>query len=208
MLDRTIEFLKYFNFEIMPTLYIISGCNGAGKTTASYTILPEILNCKEFVNADAIAAGLSPFQPEKVAFEAGRLMLLRIEHLISLNINFAVETTLSTKSYVQTIKKCKEQGYEIVLIYFWLRSTDLAIVRIKERVERGGHHIPDEIVKRRYKRGLENLCKLFIPLSDYWLVVDNSKDTPDLIAEGHEDIDKNVLNEAVWETIKSYSNEK
>jgi predicted ABC-type ATPase len=192
----------------MPTLYIISGCNGAGKTTASYTILPEILDCKEYVNADAIAAGLSPFQPEKVAFEAGRLMLERIDYLISQQIDFAIETTLSTKSYVQTIHKCKDLGYEIVLIYFWLRSTDLAIERIKERVERGGHHIPEDVVKRRYKRGSENLHNLFIPLCDYWLVVDNSENTPVQIAEGHESIDINVFNEETWKIIKSYSDEK
>ena len=192
----------------MPTLYIISGCNGAGKTTASYTILPEILDCKEFVNADAIAAGLSPFQPEKVAFEAGRLMLERIEHLISLRTNFAIETTLSTKSYAQTIKKCKALGYEVVLIYFWLKSVDLAIVRIRERVERGGHHIPDDVVKRRYKRGLENLFNIFAPICDYWYVVDNSENEPFLVAEGNENTDETVYNEGIWNTIKSYSNEK
>ncbi len=193
----------------MPTLYIISGCNGAGKTTASYTILPEILDCREYVNADAIAAGLSPFQPETVAFEAGRLMLDRIEYLIRQGVDFAIETTLSTKSYVQTINKCRDLGYEIVLIYFWLPSTDLAIERIKERVERGGHHIPDDVVRRRYKRGLENLHQLFIPLCDYWMVVDNSGNTPVQIAEGHENIDIDVFNEEIWNIIKaSYSYEK
>jgi predicted ABC-type ATPase len=192
----------------MPTLYIISGCNGAGKTTASYTILPEMLNCKEFVNADAIAAGLSPFQPEKVAFEAGRLMLERIEHLISIKSDFAIETTLSTRSYAQTVKKCKENGYDVVLIYFWLNSTDLAIERIKGRVKKGGHYIPDDVVKRRYKRGLANLNNLFIKICDYWMVVDNSGNSPVLIAEGHLSIDKSVYNDELWEIIKSYANDK
>jgi predicted ABC-type ATPase len=192
----------------MPTLYIISGCNGAGKTTASYTILPEMLNCKEFVNADAIAAGLSPFQPEKVAFEAGRLMLERIEHLISIKSDFAIETTLSTRSYAQTVKKCKENGYDVVLIYFWLNSTDLAIERIKGRVKKGGHYIPDDVVKRRYKRGLANLNNLFIKICDYWMVVDNSGNSPVLIAEGHLSIDKSVYNDELWEIIKCYANDK
>jgi predicted ABC-type ATPase len=192
----------------MPTLYIISGCNGAGKTTASYTILPEMLNCKEFVNADAIAAGLSPFQPEKVAFEAGRLMLKRIEYLISIKSDFAIETTLSTKSYAQTIKKCKESGYDTVLIYFWLNSTELAIKRVTERVKKGGHFIPGEVVIRRYKRGLENLNNIFISLSDYWFVVNNSDNSPVLIAEGHLNIDNYVYNSEIWEVIKSYTHDK
>ena len=131
----------------MPTLYIIAGCNGAGKTTASYTVLPAILNCKEFVNADSIALGISPFQPEKVVFEAGRLMLQRIHQLIDDDITFAFETTLSARSYIDTIKKCRAKGYHITLLYFWLNSPDLAIERIKIRVSRGGHNIPGNIVK-------------------------------------------------------------
>ena len=104
----------------MPNLYIISGCNGAGKTTASFTILPEMLDCKEFVNADEIARGLSPFQPENVSFQAGRIMIERIEELIALEVDFGFETTLTTLSYVNTIKLAKEKGYTVTLIYFWL----------------------------------------------------------------------------------------
>ena len=103
-------------------LYIIAGCNGAGKTTASFTILPEILDCKEFVNAYEIAKGLSPFQPEKVAFESGRIMLNRIDELFSQNENFAFETTLATKTYIQKILKAKEQGYNTTLLFFWLKN--------------------------------------------------------------------------------------
>lgn len=187
----------------MPTLYIVSGCNGAGKTTASYTVLPEMLHCKEFVNADSIALGLSPFQPEKAAFEAGRIMLQRINHLIKNKNDFAFETTLSTKSYEQKIKECKKNRYEIILIFFWLSSPELAIERIKERVKKGGHHIPDEVVRRRYKRGLLNLTKKFIPLSDYWLIIDNTQTTPALIAEGNKNIDNFVYNDTIWKQIKS-----
>jgi len=123
-------------------LYIVAGCNGAGKTTASYTILPEILECKEFVNADEIAKGLSPFQPESVALEAGRIMIKRINELIEKNKDFAFETTLSTKSYKNKIIKAKEQGYTITLLFFWLNNIDLAKERVKIRVKEGGHDIP------------------------------------------------------------------
>lgn len=187
----------------MPTIYIIAGCNGAGKTTASYAILPKMLNCREFVNADSIAVGISPFQSEKVAFEAGRVMLKRINQLIQKKVNFAFETTLTTKSYVQKIIKCKKIGYEIILVYFWLNSSELAIKRIKERVKKGGHNIPDNIVRRRYKGGLQNLFKKFIQLSDYWFIIDNSKTTPALIAEGNKIYEKFVYNNEIWTKIKS-----
>ena len=122
-------------------LYIIAGCNGAGKTTASFTILPEIINCDEFINADEIARGLSPFQPEKVAFEAGRIMLNRINTLLESHKTFAFETTLATKSYKNYIMKAKKQGYKISLIFFWLNSVELAKTRVKNRVKEGGHDI-------------------------------------------------------------------
>lgn len=106
----------------MPELFIIAGPNGAGKTTASFTIFPQIFNCREFVNADEIARGLSPYNPESVAFEAGRIMLQRMEQLIQTKQTFAFETTLSTLSYVSLIKRCKEKGYKIILIFLWLSS--------------------------------------------------------------------------------------
>jgi len=106
----------------MANLYIISGCNGAGKTTASYSILPDMLNCKEFVNADEIAKGLSPFQPDRVAIESGRIMLSRIKELLNHNVDFAFETTLATKSYVQLIREAQSKGYFVTLVYFWLSS--------------------------------------------------------------------------------------
>ena len=118
----------------MSKLYIIAGCNGAGKTTASYTVLPEILDCREFVNADEIAKGLSPFNPSSVAIEAGRLMLKRIGELLSAGVSFSVETTLSTRSYINLIHQAQSQGYSVSLIYFWLNSPELAIERVKQRV--------------------------------------------------------------------------
>lgn len=130
-------------------LYIIAGCNGAGKTTASFTILPEILDCKEFVNADEIAKRLSPFQPEKVSFEAGRIMLARINELLSVNENFAFETTLATRSYKNKIIKAKEKGYRVTLLFFWLQNIELAKERVKTRVSEGGHNIEPDIIARR-----------------------------------------------------------
>ncbi|SFW56284.1 zeta toxin family protein [Chitinophaga sancti] len=146
----------------MPNLYIIGGCNGAGKTTVSYTVLPEILECKEFVNADSIAAGLSPFNPESVALEAGRLMLQRIELLMSEGVDFALETTLSTKSYVSLVKKAANANYKTTLLYFWLSSPEFAMQRVKDRVTRGGHNIPPDVIERWYYRGISNLIKLYI----------------------------------------------
>ncbi len=146
-------------------LYIIAGCNGVGKTTASFTILPEILDCKEFVNADEIAKGLSPFQPEKVSFEAGRIMLNRINDLLYENRNFAFETTLSTRSYKSKILLAKEKGYRVTLLFFWLQNIDLAKERVKTRVIEGGHNIELEVIERRYTRGIKNLISIFQSLT-------------------------------------------
>ena len=149
---------------MMKNLYIVSGCNGAGKTTASYTVLPEILECREFVNADEIARGLSPFNAEGVAIEAGRLMLQRIEELLKEDVTFAIETTLATRSYVNLVKRAQRQGYRVNLLYFWLSSPELAMRRVAERVSKGGHDIPEEIIRRRYTAGINNLFKFDIEL--------------------------------------------
>ena len=157
----------------MSKLYIIAGCNGAGKTTASYTVLPEILECREFVNADEIAKGLSPFNPSSVAIEAGRLMLKRIGELLSAGVSFSVETTLSTRSYINLIQQAQNQGYSVSLIYFWLNSPELAIERVKQRVANGGHDVPAPIIRRRYRSGLENFFRIYMPCVDYWMLADN-----------------------------------
>lgn len=188
----------------MPNLYIIAGCNGAGKTTASYTVLPEMLNCKEFVNADSIAAGLSPFNPESVSFEAGRIMLERIYTLLNEGADFALETTLSTRSYVSVIAKAKSQGYNVSLVFFWLNSPELAIQRVAERVKNGGHNIPIEVIRRRYKRGISNLFQLFMPVCDYWLLIDNSDNDMIIVADGELHVTKEIKNNELWEIINQY----
>jgi predicted ABC-type ATPase len=190
----------------MPNLYIIAGCNGAGKTTASFTVLPEILKCKEFVNADSIAAGLSPFNPESVALEAGRLMLQRINTLLEENVDFAFETTLSTRSYATFIKKARAAGYTVTLLYFWLNSPEFAMSRVAERVERGGHNIPEDIIKRRYYRGIYNLLKLYIPICNIWTVLNNMSAVPEEIASGYADVETIIINPDIWGEILHQGN--
>ncbi len=185
----------------MPNLYIIAGCNGAGKTTASYTVLPEILHCKEFVNADEIAKGLSPFQPDKVSIQAGRIMLQRIAELINQKEDFAFETTLTTLSYQNTIQSAREKGYTVTLIFFWLNDVNLAIARVKARVAEGGHNIPEDIIKRRYKKDLSNLVDIFIELCHHWAVINNSDKEHTLIAEGFFNGETIIHDEKNWSII-------
>ena len=185
----------------MANLYIIAGCNGAGKTTASYTVLPDILNCKEFVNADEIARGLSPFQPEKVAIEAGRIMLARIRDLMNHNIDFAFETTLATKSYAKFIPEAQTKGYFVTLVYIWLSSPELAVKRVKRRVSKGGHNIPEDVIYRRYKAGIINLSKIYIPICDYWLIINNSKPPMYIVAEGFKNETIEIKNQLIYNKI-------
>jgi predicted ABC-type ATPase len=188
-------------------LYIIAGCNGAGKTTASFTILPEILNCKEFVNADEIAKGLSPFQPDKVSIEAGRIMLERINDLLDSHVNFAFETTLATKSYKSKISLAHEKGYNVTLLFFWLRNVDLAIERVKTRVQEGGHYIETEVIKRRYVNGIRNLFEIYLPIADDVMIFDNSEGKHDLIAEKTMNSEIDILNVIKFNQLKKYYHE-
>jgi predicted ABC-type ATPase len=187
-------------------LYIIAGCNGAGKTTASFTILPEILDCKEFVNADEIARGLSPFQPEKVAFESGRIMLKRINELLESNQNFAFETTLATKSYKSKVKEAQRKKYKVTLLFFWLQNVDLAIERVKTRVKEGGHNIDTAVIKRRYSRGIQNLFNIYIPIVDEVYIFDNSYENQELIAEKSIGLDLKILKKDKFDKLKNYGN--
>ncbi|MET4143142.1 zeta toxin family protein [Pedobacter sp. UYP1] len=184
----------------MANLYIIAGCNGAGKTTASNTILPEILNCMEFVNADNIACGLSPFNPESVAFESGRIMLRRIRELMIARVDFGFETTLSSRSYVSLIKQAKLLDYKVSLLYFWLSSPNLTVERVAKRVSNGGHHIPANVIERRYYRGIDNLYNLYMPVCDEWTIVNNMDLVPEVIAK-YDSFGKTVFNRELWNTI-------
>jgi len=186
----------------MKRLYIIGGPNGAGKTTASFTVLPEILNCSEFVNADEIARGISPFNPEKVSIKAGRIMLSRINELLDKDETFAFETTLSSKYFVRFIKEAKEKGYEVVLLFLMLNNVNLAIKRVKIRVKEGGHNIPIEVIKRRYKNGMKNFFNSYINSVDKWFLVDNSGETFQFIAEGT--LNGTIIkNDDIWTSLKT-----
>ena len=173
-------------------LYIISGCNGAGKTTASYTVLPEILLCKEFVNADEIAKGLSPFNPESMAIEAGRLMLKRIDELLATRTSFSIETTLATRSYTRLITRAQSAGYKVSLIYFWLNSPELAVNRVLQRVNEG------------YQAGINNLFRIYAPRVDYWLLADNSVSPRVIVAEGCQQGEDRIYELELFNRIKSY----
>ena len=189
----------------MPNLYIIAGCNGAGKTTASFTILPEMLNCKEFVNADSIAAGLSPFNPESIAIEAGRIMLLRIDELMKAGADFAFETTLATRSYVSLVKSAQRVGYKVTLLFIWLDSPETAIQRVADRVAEGGHNIPGNVIERRYHRGIFNLINLYIPICDRWILVNNKDVVPELVAKGAHSEENMIINHYIWGIINTQS---
>ncbi len=185
-------------------LYIISGPNGAGKTTASYSVLPKILQCKEFVNADEIARGLSPFNPESVAVEAGRLMLNRIRDLLSRNESFSIETTLATRSYFRLVENAHRQGYEVTLLFFWLKSPEQAMERVAERVSKGGHNIPKDIIVRRYYEGIDNLFKIYMPIVDTWVLVNNSETPRSIIASGGKGLSPQIINNELFKNLEEY----
>jgi len=186
-------------------LYIVAGCNGAGKTTASFSLLPEILDCEVFINADEIARELNPEHVERVAFEAGRMMLEQINERIRNGETFAFETTLAARSYKETILLAQAIGYHVTLIYFWLSSPEMAITRVKKRVEEGGHHIETEVIRRRYTRGLQNLFSIYLPLANETLIFEST--TVDVLqiayATGENLIE--VFNFEKWEKLKEQS---
>ncbi len=195
--------------ECKANLYIIAGCNGAGKTTDSFTVLPEMLDCQEFVNADEIARGLSPFNAEGVAIQAGRLMIDRILHLLAEGITFAFEATLSTRSYVKLVRQAQRRGYFVTLIFFSLATPEQAVRRVAKRVSQGGHNIPIDVIYRRYAAGLRNLFNMYACEVDYWAFYDNSDCPSRRIARGWKDGQTLVDEPAVFNQFKDkYGSEK
>ena len=166
-----------------PKLYIIAGPNGSGKTTFAKEFLPYYAKCENFVNADLIAQGLSPFSPAAAGIKAGRLLLNQIHEFAERRTGFAFETTLSGKTYVQLLRRLKQQGYVIHLFFLWIPSVELAVARIKNRVIEGGHDVPVTDVRRRFGRSIQNFFKVYRPLLDSWTLFDNSTTRPSLIAE-------------------------
>lgn len=182
-----------------PQLVVISGPNGAGKTTLAPFLLRDTFGLLEFVNADTISAGLSAFNPEGVAFDAGRLMLERLRELAKDEKGFAFESTLATRSYAPWISSLQKAGYEFHLVFLWLHTVDLAVGRVASRHRGGGHFVAPEVILRRYKRGLSNLFELYLPLADSWVVYDNSgTNTPLLVATGDKQGKQIIVRPDIW----------
>ena len=198
MTPITREPTKSGNYQ--PKLHIIAGPNGSGKTTFVYKFLPEYVRCLNFVNADLISLGLSPFSPEAVALRSGKIMLDQIHTLSERRLDFGFETTLAGKTYVNLLKKLKNAGYEVNLFFLWLRNVELAIERVAERVRKGGHDVPENVVRRRYDRGIFNLFHVYRDLLDTWTLFDNSTESPRIMAyEDHGEL--TVLDNDLFETI-------
>ncbi len=193
---------------IMPRLYIISGCNGAGKTTASYTMLPEMLECSEFVNSDEFAKGLSPFKPEKASIQASRYMITKIRYLLKKQKDFAVETTLATRTLLKTVRMAQNAGYTVTLMYFWLNSPELAIERVRARVEAGGHDIPEETVRRRYQVGIDYFFHYYSPICERWILADNSQIPFRVIADGSKSEILTIKDEETFKKIREIAAER
>lgn len=192
----------------MPRLYIISGCNGAGKTTASYSLLPEMLDCSEFVNSDEFAKSLSPFKPENASIQASRYMLMKIRYLLNKQRDFAVETTLATRTLLKTVKMAQKAGYTVTLLYFWLNSPELAIERVKARVATGGHNIPEETIRRRYQVGIDYFFHYYAPICERWILADNSQIPFRVIAEGSRSDVVNIKDEETYAKILKIAEER
>ena len=192
----------------MPRLYIISGCNGAGKTTASYTMLPEMLECSEFVNSDEFAKGLSPFKPERASIQASRYMITKIRYLLKKQKDFAVETTLATRTLLKTVRMAQNAGYTVTLLYFWLNSPELAIERVRARVEAGGHDLPEETIRRRYQVGIDYFFHYYSPICERWILADNSQIPFRVIAEGSRTETLTIKDEETFGKIKEIAVER
>jgi predicted ABC-type ATPase len=184
-----------------PKIIVIAGCNGAGKSTIAPHLLRDAFELKDFVNADTIAQGLSAFAPESVSMEAGRLMLKRLKDLAEQRKSFSFETTLATRFYANWIADLKAKGFEFHLIFMWLENPELAFNRVQNRVELGGHNIPQEVIYRRYFKGLRNFFKLYKPIANGWVIYDNSDfGSPKIVAEGNQIGDK-IFNQVVWRKL-------
>jgi predicted ABC-type ATPase len=186
-------------------IYIVAGPNGAGKTTFATKFLPDYAKCPNFVNADLIAQGLSPFSPRNAAIKAGKLVLQQIDDYARQGVDFGFETTLSGRLYVRLFKALKEKGYNLHLFFLWIPDTRLALARIKNRVAEGGHNIPAHDVRRRFARSISNFFQMYQPLLDSWMLFDNSSTVPRLIVK-YADGEKIIVNEELFQKIIKQAN--
>ena len=185
-----------------PNVVIVGGPNGSGKSTAAPALLRDYLGITQFVNADVIAQGLSAFGSENVALQAGRIMLDRLKELAARKVDFAFETTLASRSFAPWLVELKRSGYQTHLLFLWLPSAEMAIARVASRVQRGGHHVPEDVVRRRYNAGLKNFFSLYRPVVDAWRLFDNSeREGYELIAHESSGESLHVENEVIWQTL-------
>jgi len=193
--------------EPSPTVIVLGGINGAGKTTAARSLLANTLHVMTFVNADVIAQGLSGFDPNAAAMRAGRIMLEQLDELAAERANFAFETTLAGRGYARWLNSLRESGYKVHLFYFWLNSTETAIARVAARVKKGGHHVPEATIRQRYGRSIQNLFGLYLPVVDSWKVYDNSSaGSPVLVAEGLRGTNEIIYLPDLWSQVRSGAN--
>lgn len=188
-------------------MYIISGCNGSGKTTASYALLPQLLECRQFVNSDEFAKSLSPFSPQSASIAASRLMIRKIRYLLQRREDFCIETTLATRSLKRIIDQAHENGYTVTVFYMWIASPELAIARVKARVAAGGHFIDEETVRRRYFVGLHYLFREYMPICDRWILADNTTIPFRIVAERSDESGLAVWDPETFSKIKAMHSE-
>jgi predicted ABC-type ATPase len=187
-----------------PSLVVVAGPNGAGKSTTAAALLRDALAVTEFVNADVIATGLSGFQPEGSAIAAGRVMLDRLHELARRRIDFAFETTLASRGLAPWLRDLGASGYQVHVVFLWIPTADLAVQRVQERVRSGGHDVPEDVVRRRFARGVRNFSTLYRPLAHAWHVYDNSESPgPVLIARGRGLLVEKICNEERWRAFEA-----
>ena len=187
-----------------PTIHLIGGCNGAGKTTFAMEFLPKEVHCLQFLNADLIASGLSPLWPQAGAVRAARILLQELHGCIGHKQTFGLESTLSGLTYVPLLRHAKTAGYRICLYHLWLPDVQIAIGRVRERVLKGGHGVPQDDIKRRFRRGLANLPAHYLPLADDWSIFDNSGSSPSLVARSRDGV-LTVVAPQVYHSIVGFS---
>jgi predicted ABC-type ATPase len=181
-------------------LYIIAGPNGVGKTTFAREFLPNYADCQNFVNADLIAQAMAPFSPETAAIRAGRMMLSEIQRLAKSRVSFAFETTLSGRGHMVLLRKLRAKGYKIHVFFLWVKTVDLALSRVRERVSRGGHDVPELVVRRRFDRSTRNFLSYYRQLADSWMLFDNSGESP-LVVALEEGKDVRIMDKSLYSTL-------
>jgi len=181
-----------------PVVFVLAGPNGAGKSTAAPVLVQEMAGIDRYINADAIARGLSPFDPGISVVAAGRVMLRHMDELAAERQSFAIETTLAGVRLAKRLERLRDDGYQIHIVYLWLHSPELAIERVAQRVRLGGHSIDESVIKRRYFRSLENFVAIYSPLAELWRVYDNSGISPEIVAKGSGGSTMQIADKAKW----------